>query len=242
MYEYDSEFMNYTRSLATTSARAIVPILQSAFQPKSVLDFGCGSGAWLQVWKEHGAPEVLGVDGEYVGLQDLVIDPSEFRAHDLRSSIDLGRRFDLVESVEVAEHLPEERARGFVADLCRHGDAIFFSAAPPGQGGENHINERPYSYWRSFFQEFGYDVLDYVRPQLIGLREVAPWYRFNTFLYVKGERIDSLPDAVRQTRLPNDEPIRDISPLPYKVRKRIVRRLPVWAAQALANVAKRLPR
>ena len=242
MYEYDSQFQSYTGSNATKSAQAIVPILREALHPTSVLDLGCGRGAWLEVWKAHGASEVLGVDGDYVDRADLAINRSEFCARDLGRTIDLRRRFALVESLEVAEHLPESRARNFVVDLCRHGDTVLFGAAPPGQGGEHHINEQPYAYWRAFFEELGYETFDFVRPQVASRHDVAPWYRYNTLLYVKRGAIESLPESVRRTRLSQDAPIRDVSPLPYKVRKSIVRRLPTWATQALANVAKRIPR
>lgn len=242
MYEYDSQFLSYGRSVATRSAHVIVPILHEALRPTSILDLGCGRGAWLEVWKASGASEVLGVDGDYVDRSDLAVDESEFCARDLGGTIDLQRRFDLVESLEVAEHLPESRARGFVADLCRHGDTVLFGAAPPGQGGEQHINEQPYAYWRAFFDELGYTAFDFVRPQVASRRDVAPWYRYNTLLYVKREAIESLPQSVKQTRLSNDAQIRDVSPLLYKVRKSIVHRLPTWATQALANAAKKVPR
>lgn len=239
MYEYDAQFLDYTRSIATQSARIIVPILMEALRPSSVVDFGCGRGPWLQVWKSAGVSEVLGVDGDYVDRNDLAVELAEFTARDLRASIDLHRRFDLVESLEVAEHLPESRARGFVADLCRHGDTVLFGAAPPGQGGEHHINEQPYSYWRALFAELGYEAFDFVRPKIAGWREVAPWYRYNTLLYVKREHVDSLAESVKQTHLSQNSPIRDVSPLLYKLRKSVVRQLPYWATQALANSAKK---
>jgi SAM-dependent methyltransferase len=242
VYEYDSEFLGYGRSVATKSARVIVPLLQEALRPTSVLDLGCGRGAWLEVWKACGAPDVLGVDGDYVDRTDLAVKESEFCARDLGGTIDLQRRFGLVESLEVAEHLPESRARGFVADLCRHGDIVLFGAAPPGQGGEQHINEQPYDYWRAFFEELGYEAFDFVRPQIASRRDVAPWYRYNTLLYAKRESIESLPQSVRRTRLSNGTRVSDVSPLLYRVRKSIVHRLPTWATQALANVAKKVPR
>jgi hypothetical protein len=241
VYEYDAQFQAYTRSIATQSAQVIVPILTEALRPSSVVDFGCGRASWLQVWKNAGASEVLGLDGDYVDRNDLAVDLSEFSSRDLGSTIDLGRRFDLVESLEVVEHLPKSRGRGFVADLCRHGDRVLFGAAPPGQGGEHHINEQPYSYWRAFFSDLGYETFDFVRPQIASQREVAPWYRYNTLLYVKREHVDSLPESVRQTHVSQDSPIRDVSPLLYKLRKSIVRQLPYWATQALANSAKKAP-
>ncbi|MGB8223344.1 MAG: class I SAM-dependent methyltransferase [Polyangiales bacterium] len=242
MYEYDSRFLSYGRSIATKSAQAVVPIVRDALHPRSVLDLGCGRGAWLEAWKDAGVSEVLGVDGNYVDEADLAIDRSEFSPRDLGRTVDLQRRFDLVESLEVAEHLPESRARGFVQDLCRHGDRVLFGAAPPGQGGEHHINEQPYGYWRALFDELGYEPFDFVRPHLTLRQDVAPWYRYNTLLYVKREAIEELPVSVRRTHLAKHMPIRDVSPLLYKARKRVVRRLPEWATQALANLAKRMPR
>lgn len=242
MYEYDTDFLRYTHSTAKRSAQVIVPIIEGAMNPKSVLDVGCGPAAWLEVWKEHGAAEVLGVDGEYVDRATLAIDDSEFVASDLGGSIDLGRRFDLVQSLEVAEHLPASRARGFISDLCRHSDIVMFSAAPPGQGGENHINEQPYAYWRGLFSEYGYVVVDFVRPLVASRREVAPWYRYNTLLYVKRAVLDSLPESVRSAAVTSDAAISDVSPPLYKIRKSIVRHLPPWVTQALADMTKKLPR
>ena len=242
MYEYDSQFLSYGRSIATKSAQAIVSILRETLGPASVLDLGCGRGAWLEVWKAQGTSDILGVDGDYVDRADLAVDQSEFCSRDLGREVDLQRRFDLVESLEVAEHLPESRARGFVADLCRHGDTVLFGAAPPGQGGEQHINEQPYAYWRVFFEELGFEPFDFLRPRVASDPDVAPWYRYNTLLYVHRDAIESLPESVRRTRLSKDTPIRDVSPLLYKVRKRLVRQLPTWATHALATVAKKVPR
>jgi hypothetical protein len=44
----------------------------------------------------------------------------------------LGRRFELVQSVEVAEDLPPPAAGEFIASLVRHLGHVLFSAASPG--------------------------------------------------------------------------------------------------------------
>ena len=242
MYEYDAQFQEYTLAMSERSAKVVIPILYDALTPTSVLDLGCGRGAWLRVWNESGARDVVGVDGDYVAPADLVVDPDVFVARDLGRRIDLGRRFDLVESLEVAEHLPEDRARGFVDDLCRHGSIVLFSAAPPGQGGEQHINEQPYEYWRALFAEQGYEPFDFVRPRIESSLEVAPWYRYNVLLYAHRSAIGQLPADVRDSHVADGDPIPDVSPFLYKARKHIIRQLPAWATQALANVAKRMPR
>jgi hypothetical protein len=132
MYNYDEQFFQYTNRVSARSAEVVVPLLYEALRPKSVLDLGCGCGIWLAQWLETGAADVLGVDGGYVSEKDLAIPPRSFMARDLSAPLDLGRRFDLAQSLEVAEHLQEPRARGFVADLCRHSDLVVFGAAPPG--------------------------------------------------------------------------------------------------------------
>ena len=68
------------------------------------------------------------------------------------------RTYDVAISMEVAEHLPESRANRFVALLTSLSDQIVFTAAQPGQGGTDHVNEQPPSYWISKFQERGFEL------------------------------------------------------------------------------------
>ncbi len=103
----------------------------------SVLDLGCAAGTWLRAWKDNGATEVLGIDGHHLPATKLHIEQNEFNRHDHIQPIRLGRKFDLVQSLEVAEHLPPERAAGFIDELVAHSRGmVLFSAATPGQGGE----------------------------------------------------------------------------------------------------------
>jgi hypothetical protein len=47
----------------------------------------------------------------------------------------------------VAERLLADKASQFTSLLCELGDVILFSAAIPGQGGCNHINEAWPAQW-----------------------------------------------------------------------------------------------
>ena len=63
VYQYEREFFDYINQGSLDSASVVAPLLVSALRPRSVLDVGCGQGAWLRVWGESGVPEFTGVDG-----------------------------------------------------------------------------------------------------------------------------------------------------------------------------------
>ena len=166
------------------SAEVIVPLLVHLVRPTSAVDVGCGTGAWLSVLREAGVEDILGIDGRYVDRSLLEIPRDRFLPRDLRLPFKIDRRFDLVVSLEVAEHLPAESADQFVDCLVGLGPAVLFSAAIPNQGGNNHINERWQTYWASLFEDRGYTCIDAIRPKVWDDERVVWWYRQNTFLFV----------------------------------------------------------
>ncbi|MEP1471054.1 MAG: methyltransferase domain-containing protein [Halieaceae bacterium] len=240
MYEYDRDFYNYINQGSVDSAKHILPIVKKALADPidTVLDVGCGAGAWLSVWKSLGA-DVTGLDGAYLNTDQLMIDATEFLPVDLNTDFDLGTRFSLVQSLEVAEHLPENSANSFVASLCRHGDIVMFSAAPPGQGGENHINEKPYEYWQKLFNAHGYDMYDPIRQTAADKVEIKPWYRYNTFLYVNRLASTATREALSDWRVAEAQLVQDISPPLYRLRKLLLRALPSRIVTHLAILKKR---
>jgi SAM-dependent methyltransferase len=235
-HAYDTQFMDYTARSSRHSARTIVTPLRDALAPGSILDIGCARGTWLDEWRAVGVADVFGVDGDYVNPAQLMIPADRFKAADLSRSIDLGRRFDLVQSLEVAEHVAGDAADTFVGNLVAHASgAILFSAAPPGQGGEFHVNEQPYEYWRAKFSSHGYTPYDCVRPLIAHDREVSFWYRYNTLLYLTADRAASVPKAIRSARVADTSPIADVSPRLFRLRKTMVRVLPFGVQQMLAR-------
>jgi SAM-dependent methyltransferase len=162
----------------------------------SMVDFGCGSGTWLraahELVRERGRqPQLVGVDGEHVRkLADRSF-PVEYRHADLEARIELGERFDLAISLEVAEHLSPERGPSFVEDICRTADVVLFGASIPGQGGleggVHHVNERWQEYWADLFREQGYACIDLFREKywMDPRFERCPYYVANAFLYAR---------------------------------------------------------
>ena len=160
--------------------------------------------------------------------------------HDVGREFDLNRRFDLVQSLEVAEHLPAACADTFVDNLARHGDVILFSAAVPGQGGEHHVNEQPYEYWRSKFAQRGYRVFDCVRARILRNAEIQPWYRYNVVLFARKDGIDRLSQRILSSEIPASQPIPDVSPLLWRVRNACLRAIPQPGIDALSRLKGRV--
>lgn len=233
---YNDRFFDYIDGGARRSARALIGHMMHHLAPSSVADFGCGRGVWLGEWIAAGVADVAGVDGEYVDRERLAIPSGQFHAADLSRAVELGRRFDLVMSLEVAEHLPPAASRAFVETLCRHGDIVIFSAAVPGQGGENHVNERPLDDWRALFAEAGYQPHDAVRPALAQRPDVEPWYRYNTLLYANAAGRARLPDAFAATAIPEGTALPDPSSLGWRARRRVVRMIPRGLVTLIAQI------
>jgi SAM-dependent methyltransferase len=236
LYAYDRTFFEYQQTGSLASARAIVPLLLHHLKPRSVLDVGCGAGAWVRAYLEAGAVDVMGVDGPYLQAHQLLFTPSKFRTADVARPFTLGRSFDMAQCLEVAEHLDSSAAETLVDNLTAHAEIIVFSAAPPGQGGEHHVNERPYDYWRGLFENRGYAFHDFVRPAILVRGDIEPWYRYNTMLFVSREAAPTLEPAVAATRWPVDRPVRDLAPLSWRLRRALLSRLPVAAVSSMAAV------
>lgn len=194
MSSYDKDFYDFIRPGSLRSARIIIPMVYNLLGTlNSIADVGCGEGVWLSVWKDIGKPTdpydeeicVHGFDGGYVGDENLLIDPSEFTAVDLEKELVWPQRFSLVESLEVAEHLSEARADTFIDNLTAISDIVLFSAAIPGQGGRDHINEQWPDYWDTKFQARGYRGTNYIRESIWDNPEIENWYRQNIILYMK---------------------------------------------------------
>jgi SAM-dependent methyltransferase len=187
---------------AEGSAAVVVPLLCSLFEPASVIDVGCGTGGWLAEFGRRGVAEIHGIDGPWVNPAQLSIDPTCFEPVDLSNPPKADRRFDLVTSFEVGEHLPEGAARPFVRFLTDLGEVVAFSAAIPGQGGTDHVNEQWPGYWSALFAERGYVAFDIVRPKIWLSSEVEFWYRQNLVVYMSEERAATFSHEPTETVLP----------------------------------------
>ncbi len=239
-WEYSNRFFLYIERGALRSARVVVPLVRTMLDVSSVVDVGCGRGAWLAVWKESGVKHVRGLDGDYVDRASLLVDQSEFASADLSKPVTVSERFSLAQCLEVAEHLPPASGRHLVRTLADLSDIVFFSAAVPGQGGEHHVNEREPEFWRREFALLGYAAFDVVRPLLVAERGVEPWYRYNSILYANAAGRIRLRSDILLAETPAGVPLRRAGNASWKLRLAIVRILPRPMATALAQLKARV--
>jgi SAM-dependent methyltransferase len=132
---------------AEDSKRAVVDSIVSAFpDARSFADVGAGTGTYAAELARRGV-RVVACEKALFGRMFAFWQRLPSR------SFDLSRReparlpiTDVAYCLEVAEHVPPELGDRLVSYLARF-PAVLFSAAHPGQGGEDHINEQPKEYW-----------------------------------------------------------------------------------------------
>lgn len=153
---YDHNY--YSRDVEPTmavSAGVMAESIHRDLAPARVIDVGCGTGALLAALTERG---IVGQGFDYStaalewcrrrGLSAARLDLE----HDPIPAV----RADVVISTEVAEHLPARCADRYVEHLVTMAPVVVMTAAEPGAGGTDHVNEQPLAYWIQKFHARGY--------------------------------------------------------------------------------------
>jgi SAM-dependent methyltransferase len=201
---YDESFFKNRQNIPLFSASVIVPEIINIFNPKSVIDFGCGMGEWLKVFQANNVDKVCGIDGSYINVDNLLINKQNFIAHDLNEYIEV-EKFDVALCLEVAEHLNYSSSDIIVNSIVNSSENIIFGAAIPGQGGTGHINEQPHLFWADKFIKHGYNVSDCLRIKFMEDKRIPFWYRQNILVFTKNKKLNlagninfSVPDRDKE--------------------------------------------
>ena len=181
---YDKNFFEGFAEDSARSARIVLGTLFETYKPASVLDVGCGIGAWLSNAAPLGATSVRGLDGPWVSPEQLRIPAQSFEKIDFEAAEwPEVRPVDLAMSLEVAEHLSVESGKRLVDYLTASAPVVLFSAAIPYQGGEGHRNEQWQSYWARLFATKGYQPSLALRTRIWEQDAVEFWYQQNIVVY-----------------------------------------------------------
>lgn len=148
-YQDSEELKVFIRHLASQ--------IKEKYHPQTVLDAGCAMGMLVAALRDLGV-EAYGVDLSEYAISQVREDIRPYCAVGSLSSAlpdSLPKRYDLVVSMEVLEHMPEEDAKKAVANLCAVTDRVLFSSVPDDTEDPTHINLHEPPYWCGLFAEQG---------------------------------------------------------------------------------------
>ena len=217
---YSPSVYGVIQESAAESAEEVTKLLWKLFRPSSVVDVGCGTGAWLSCFRNNGVQTVLGID--YYNFDEVpsLLAPEDYRKVDLTQPLQIGQRFDLALCLEVAEHLPPSASATLVENLTKLSDVIVFSAAIPGQMGFGHVNERWPSYWCRLFDQADFRTIDRLRYAIWNNPRVEFWYSQNLLVFVN-RKAKTIPSGIDDLlNLPVPDGLALVHPRIYSDRSR----------------------
>lgn len=157
---YGPAFFKFTELDHGWSSEMFGHILWLLYEPRTVIEFGCGCGGTLAALKSHGAG-VLGTDvsvaaAPFIARRDQGI-ADDLVVGDLAEPMQ-GAMFhhnDLAVSVEVLEHVTEAGADQAVKTIAAAAPRAVITACPPVGRNSLHLNEQPFQYWIDKFAAAG---------------------------------------------------------------------------------------
>jgi SAM-dependent methyltransferase len=137
------------------SADTMAASIQRELAPRSLIDVGCGTGALMLALERLGVG-CTGFDQATAALAHCRERGLTVRQLDIVRDPLPQERADVAVSTEVAEHLPQSASERFVELLTAVAPVVLMSAALPGTGGKDHVNEQPSEYWIAKFAARGF--------------------------------------------------------------------------------------
>lgn len=143
---------------ADESKEAVAESIHTTFpEARSFADIGAGTGTYAVELRRRGVP-VVACEKSLFGRAFSYWQRLRSRSFDLsRSEPARLPLTDVAYCLEVAEHVPPELGDRLVAYLARF-PTVLFTAAHPGQGGDDHVNEQPREYWIERFARHGMEL------------------------------------------------------------------------------------
>jgi SAM-dependent methyltransferase len=187
---YTPRYFRAEHDMTAPTAGVVVEVLIEHFAPRTVVDVGCGTAVYLREFERRGV-DVFGLEGSSHAIAAALIDPGRIRQVDLARPLSPSGEFDLVICFEVGEHLPDSASRVLAATIASLGRRIVFSAARPGQGGVDHLNEQPGAYWIERFEHAGCRYEPELTTRLrhdLAARGSAWWLPRNALVLTRAER------------------------------------------------------
>lgn len=228
--KYNKKFYNSVGFRSIKTAELVCEILLTYFGKfESIKDIGCGNGTWLKKFAETNIFKVgYGFDLPSAVGQNFAVNSANLNFVEIdfeKESYNRLPKTDLSIFVEVAEHLKSATAKKVIENICETSNIIVFSAAIPGQGGFNHINENPINYWVELIESNNFAVFDTFRQELNAVGDLPSYYRNNIVLAVSEKFLcgnQEIASALTEFRILSREIIFDYRSNLMKFQYRII--------------------
>jgi len=176
-YERNEHWLEFFSKIADNIVRDL--------RPTSVLDAGCAMGFLVEALRARGV-EAWGIDVSDYAISQVDESVSEYCEVGSLSQ-PLSRRYDLIVSIEVLEHIPATETAIALGNLCAATDRLLLSTTPDDYGEATHHNVQPPETWSAALAREGF-----LREVDHNVSYVTPW----AALYTRRE--ESLEETVRR--------------------------------------------
>lgn len=162
---YDSQ---YTINFFNTVAENII----RNFRPETILDVGCAMGHLVSALRERGV-KAYGIDISEYAISRVQPEIKPYcRVFSILDGLpsNFPQKYDLLVTIEVAEHLYEEEGEIFIDNICKYSDKIIFSSTSSDIFEKTHYNVQQPEYWAKRFAKSGFfqnsaEKPSYILPQ-----------------------------------------------------------------------------
>ena len=151
-------------------------------QAKTVVDFGCGLGDYAKAFKSKGY-NVEAYDGN---PNTETLSNGIGKVLDLSKPFYLGKKFDVVLSLEVGEHIPAEFEQQFIDNITKHVKKnLVISWAIKGQDGDGHINCKNNDYIIAKIEDCGFKFNFNNSEKIRKSATNASWFGYTIMVFDK---------------------------------------------------------
>ena len=134
---------------------AIADNIVNQLNPKTVLDVGCAFGLLVECLRDRE------VDAYGLDISEYAVSQSRT---DIMRYLHVGsvlepftRKYELVVSIEVVEHIVEADCDRLIENLCKASDQVLISTIPDDFDDPTHFNVQPPIYWIKKFARCGFE-------------------------------------------------------------------------------------
>jgi SAM-dependent methyltransferase len=186
-------FLWYHRRAVLDAPGVITTFEQQFPGARRIVDIGAGSGAFAAEAQRRGK-SVIACEHSRFGRRLAGRQGVKSVEFDLARTppATVAQPSDLAYCFEVAEHVPQSYSDNLVQFISRQAPLAVFTAAPPGQGGAGHINERPRDVWISLFAKYdmAYNetLSKAVSQGFVDNGVTSPWLGANVLVFERDQR------------------------------------------------------